>query len=47
MPQILMHYAMYVKGVKDGVCSFYANTVYRVTHFVTHVEGVEDVKYYG
>ena len=22
------------------------NTAYRVTHFVTHVEGVEDVKYY-
>ena len=22
------------------------NTAYRVTHFVTHVKGVEDVKYY-
>ena len=35
--------AMYVEDIKDGVCSFYT---YRVTHFVTHVEGVEGVKYY-
>ena len=31
---------MYVEDVEDGVC----HTAYRVTHFVTHVEGVEDVK---
>ena len=37
---------MYVEDVEDGVCSFYCNIAYRVTHFFTHVEGVKDVKYY-
>ena len=36
---------MYVEDIKDVVCSFYA-TLHTVTHFVTHVEGVEDVQYY-
>ena len=38
--------AMYVEYVEDCVLQFLCNTAYRVTHFVTHVEGVKGVKYY-
>ena len=39
---------MYVKDVEDGVCGFYAilHTEVLLLNFVTHVEGVKDVKYY-
>ena len=36
---------MYVEDIEDGICSFYAILQRTVTH-LTHVKGVEDVKYY-
>ena len=37
---------MFVEDIEDGVCSFYATLHTEYCYFVTHVEGVEGVKYY-
>ena len=40
---LIVTHVTQVKRVESGVCSFYANTAYRVTQFVTHVKRVESV----